>query len=245
MKTLKYSQPETGQICLVKIHPRTSITDRPVLRIYSGSTWDTQPENGPVTSVTAFRDDLWKVATQKCAQKYGLYIAATLLILTSLAFGQQRAPIDLSSTGQEAHFSAQSTPQTLPGSIVPVQVYGGGPQLRVTRVIDGDTIVLSNGEKVRILGIDADEPVSGTIRGQRATLHLSLLCKGKAVRLEFQRDKPERDFAGRLLAYVHLAQGDSTGMDLGADLVKHGLVDVYTKKYRCDRAEEYLNLKKD
>lgn len=92
----------------------------------------------------------------------------------------------------------------------------------VERVIDGDTIVLSNGEKVRFIGIDTpelsqssklneDARRSGqdirTIQkmGQEAYEFVRNLLEGKRVRLEFDVD--QRDRYGRLLAYVFLEDG--------------------------------------
>jgi len=67
----------------------------------------------------------------------------------------------------------------------------------VERVIDGDTLKLTNGEEVQMIGIKApeDEKV-----GQEATEFIKWL-EGKEIELEF--DVQERDKYGRLLAYVY------------------------------------------
>jgi len=90
----------------------------------------------------------------------------------------------------------------------------------VERVIDGDTIKLTNGERVRLIGIDAPESQPNdkakrdaertgqdleTINkmGQRATEFLKrFINEGDTVELEF--DVQKWDKYGRLLAYVYL-----------------------------------------
>jgi len=75
---------------------------------------------------------------------------------------------------------------------------------RVEAVVDGDTIRLAGGEKVRYLGIDTPEvhhpgkPVEDF--GPEATEANRLLVEGRSVVLIF--DQQERDRYGRLLAYV-------------------------------------------
>lgn len=76
----------------------------------------------------------------------------------------------------------------------------------VTRVLDGDTIVLSDGNKVRYIGIDTPE-LYGTTEdtecfAQEAKRRNQELILGKTVRLE--RDVSETDEYGRLLRYVYI-----------------------------------------
>jgi len=90
----------------------------------------------------------------------------------------------------------------------------------VERVIDGDTIKLTNGERVRLIGIDTPESkpnakaMQDSMRtgkdlkaiykmGQEATEFVSeYFNKDKEVLLQF--DVQERDKYGRLLAYVYI-----------------------------------------
>ncbi len=69
----------------------------------------------------------------------------------------------------------------------------------VDRVLDGDDLLLSNGEDVHLLGIDC--PDSATDEGKRAKEFVRELVEGKEVRLEL--DVGKRDEYGRLLAYVY------------------------------------------
>ncbi len=77
---------------------------------------------------------------------------------------------------------------------------------QVARVIDGDSIELVGGQKVRYIGIDAPELFDNknrmTCEGEAGHKANKLLVEGKAVRLV--RDVSERDKYGRLLRYVYL-----------------------------------------
>lgn len=92
-------------------------------------------------------------------------------------------------------------------------------QVMVVKVYDGDTVGLSDGQKVRLIGIDtpeehdsdklyADARKSGqdvaTIKamGQKAHQFTSRWVLGQTVRLEF--DQERRDKYGRLLAYLYV-----------------------------------------
>jgi micrococcal nuclease len=72
----------------------------------------------------------------------------------------------------------------------------------VTRVIDGDTIVLSNGEYVRYIGIDTPEMNPEEPFAREATQANRDLVEHKTVRLE--KDTSETDRYGRLLRYVYV-----------------------------------------
>lgn len=111
----------------------------------------------------------------------------------------------------------------------------------VRKVIDGDTIELEDGEKVRLLGIDAPE------RGKRcyneAKNKLKQLIEGREVVLE--RDMRNRDVFGRLLRYIFI---DDTFINL--ELVREGYGYAYivdpNAKYASEikGAEELAKLKK-
>ncbi len=71
---------------------------------------------------------------------------------------------------------------------------------KVIEVIDGDTIRIENGKRVRLIGIDA--PEKGEKCYREAKEFLKKLVLGKIVRLE--ADKLDKDIYGRLLRYVYL-----------------------------------------
>lgn len=77
---------------------------------------------------------------------------------------------------------------------------------KVKRVIDGDTIELENGEKVRYIGINAPE-IGGEVDTEECFAQESLnknkeLVEGKTIFLE--KDLSDKDKYGRLLRYVYL-----------------------------------------
>ena len=121
-------------------------------------------------------------------------LAVPLLVAAPLVAG-----CGLVSSARDRATSAAPVPPGQPGSAT------------VTRVIDGDTIVVALGghdERVRLIGIDTPETVSPVkpvqCYGKQASNHTkALLPPGTAVRLV--RDVEARDVYGRLLAYVYRA----------------------------------------
>lgn len=80
----------------------------------------------------------------------------------------------------------------------------------VTRVIDGDTFEIQNGQKVRLIGVDTPESVhpdaeKNTEFGKAASAYTKNMLEGKKVYLE--KDVSETDRYGRLLRYVYLEDG--------------------------------------
>ncbi len=87
-------------------------------------------------------------------------------------------------------------------------------------VVDGDTIVLDNGEKVRYLGIDTPEITSNQVWAEEAMEYNRSLVAGKYVRLEY--DQIKRDRYNRLLAFVWIGK-----KMVNEELVREGLAYVY------------------
>ncbi len=96
----------------------------------------------------------------------------------------------------------------------------------VIQVIDGDTIVIEGGYRVRYIGIDTPEihPQLDPY-GMEALQANRELVEGKIVRLE--RDVSQTDRYGRLLRYVYV-----DGIFVNAELVRLGL--AYAKAYPPD-----------
>ncbi len=88
---------------------------------------------------------------------------------------------------------------------------------RVTRVIDGDTITIEGGYRVRYIGIDTPE-IHPELRayGMEALEANRKLVEGKEVWLEW--DVSETDKYGRLLRYVYVED-----IFVNAELVRQGL----------------------
>lgn len=104
---------------------------------------------------------------------------------------------------------------------------------RVTQVIDGDTIIIEGGYRVRYIGIDTPE-IHPELEayGTEALEANRELVEGKEVRLE--RDVSETDRYGRLLRYVYMDD-----VFVNAELVRQGLAEA--KAYPPDvKYQEYL-----
>ena len=85
-----------------------------------------------------------------------------------------------------------------------IKIYDG--TVLVTRAIDGDTIELENGQRVRYIGIDTPETVDPRkpvqCFGVEASNRNKQLVENKRVRLE--KDISETDKYGRLLRYIYV-----------------------------------------
>lgn len=114
----------------------------------------------------------------------------------------------------------------------------------VTRVVDGDTIVVGPEERVRLIGIDTPESVKpGTpveCFAREAGAFLEKLLEGRRVRLEL--DVEERDRYGRLLAYVYRR---SDGLFVNAELVRRGYATVATFPPNVRHVEEFVRLQRE
>lgn len=95
----------------------------------------------------------------------------------------------------------------------------------VTRVVDGDTIEIEDGEKVRYIGVNTPESVDPRkvvqCFGKEASEYNKKLVEGKRVRLE--PDVEDRDKYHRLLRYVWL--GDTM---VNEKLMQDGYAQVMT-----------------
>jgi len=91
----------------------------------------------------------------------------------------------------------------------------------VTRIVDGDTIELGNGETVRIVGIDT--PEVGQCGYEPASNHMADLVLGKSVRLAVSDEDTDR--YGRLLRYVDIPSSQSgvgRVVDAGLNQIRSG-----------------------
>lgn len=91
--------------------------------------------------------------------------------------------------------------------------------VRVTRVVDGDTIEIEGGTKVRYLGMNTPETVHPTkpveCFGHEASNYNKSLLSGGLVRLV--KDITNTDKYGRLLRYVYLPDGTFVNLTLVTD----------------------------
>ncbi len=108
---------------------------------------------------------------------------------------------------------------------------------QVSKVIDGDTIELSNGDRVRYIGIDTPEFRNGIPDpyAQEAYEANKKLVEGKEVQLEL--DVQKRDKYGRILAYVYV--GD---LFVNAWLIENGYAQIMTIPPNITHQELFLAL---
>lgn len=126
-------------------------------------------------------------------------------------------------------------------SSVPARA-GADPEtyFRVVRVVDGDTCVLDQIGKVRLIGVDTPETVDPRkpvqFYGKEASAFLRKLIDGKKVRIEY--DQQRKDKYNRTLGYLYLPDGTF----INSMLIEKGYAHAYTRfafKYLAEfRAKE-------
>jgi micrococcal nuclease len=121
---------------------------------------------------------------------------------------------------------------------------GGATERHATlgRVVDGDTLELRDGTRVRLIGIDTPEvahPDFGDeCYGPEASKYTEhLLRPGDGLRLVFDVDRYDR--YGRLLAYVYRA---ADGLFVNARIVARGYAYVETVPPNVAHAEQFRRL---
>lgn len=114
--------------------------------------------------------------------------------------------------------------------------------LYASHIIDGDTIELSNGQRVRYIGIDTPEVREKKGLGwfynprpyaKEAKDFNQRLVSGKPIRLEF--DVQRNDKYGRLLAYVYAGE-----KMVNLEMVKEGYAMIYVYPPNIKYGEEFL-----
>lgn len=112
----------------------------------------------------------------------------------------------------------------------------------VKRVVDGDTFVIGNGQKVRMIGINTPESVDPRRKvefyGKEASQYVKKMLEGKKVLLQW--GQTPQDKYGRWLAWVWLPDGTF----VNGELVAKGYAQVYTFKDNPEHAEYLLQLQK-
>ncbi len=123
------------------------------------------------------------------------------------------------------------------------EIGGRGPacgpsEAVVKRVIDGDTVELEDGQRVRFLLIDTPESTQGKddCFGQESSNFNRELLEGKTIQLSYDRECT--DSYDRLLAYIELE-----GRDVNALFLERGLACVlHIPPNGRERIQEYRDL---
>lgn len=116
--------------------------------------------------------------------------------------------------------------------LMPVGLSGGGDLQGaiVTNVVDGDTIDLQDGQRVRLLGINT--PEKGQFYFEEATKRLKELVLDREVTLEM--DKSNKGKYGRLLRHVYV-----DGKNTGRILLREGYANVFFMSPDLKYKEEF------
>jgi len=133
---------------------------------------------------------------------------------------------------------AELSPSQSPSSTLPPSPIATGEYL-VTRVIDGDTIEIEGGKRVRYIGIDTPEITSTDCYGAEATRRNKELVLGKRVDLE--KDVSETDRYGRLLRYVYVMAEKGTRIEVNKTLVQEGYAQASTYPPDISHQIEFKN----
>ena len=159
------------------------------------------------------------VSTAKCSPRYLvikvnntklLIIICGIIIVSGLGFLFANSPI--------------------PESQVSINKESTQSGVLVTHVVDGDTIEISTGEKIRLLGVDTPETVDPRrpvgCFGKEASNKLKSLLEGKRVYLE--KDFSETDKYDRLLRFVYLPLENNDRLFVNDYLIREGFAKVLT-----------------
>ena len=115
-------------------------------------------------------------------------------------------------------------------------------QYEVIRVIDGDTVELKNGERLRYNDIDTPETVHPSkpveCYGPEASAKNKELVEGETILVEL--GNPEKDRYGRLLGYVYIDD-----LFVNAELVRGGYAEVNSYGNPGSKIAELINIERD
>lgn len=95
--------------------------------------------------------------------------------------------------------------------------FGKSYKDEVKKIIDVDTVQLTNGQRVKLIGIST---INNTQARKEGIMFLSHLCKGKQVVFEYE-DK-RYDKKGRILAYMFLLDG----LFINRELIANGYATI-------------------
>jgi micrococcal nuclease len=129
------------------------------------------------------------------------------------------------------------TLRTVTHSAPPVEVRKNDQVARkVLKVVDGDTLLLSPAEKVRLIGVNTPETIDPRkaveCYGKEASEFTRKMVEGKTVRLELDdayAKRHHKDRYDRTLAYVYLENGTL----LNSEIIRQGYGRVFSRyKFR-------------
>lgn len=93
-----------------------------------------------------------------------------------------------------------------------------GDKAIVTRIIDGDTVVIEGGESVRLIGIDSAEKNEPCFESAKEKLEQLILNK----KVVLEKDQTDRDKYQRYLRYIFYG-----GKNINIEMTKSGMAVAY------------------
>ena len=148
--------------------------------------------------------------------------------------GRAAALVIVAALAAEQYFSARPEPPA---------PHAAGDTAVVLRVVDGDTLLLADHTRIRLLGVDTpetkrpDTPVEPF--GPEASAFSKAHVEGRTVRLEF--DKERHDKYGRVLAYVYVGDWflneELLRAGLGHAITNHPYSESMKRRFRAAERE--------
>lgn len=112
----------------------------------------------------------------------------------------------------------------------------------IIKVVDGDTVEIEGGARVRLLGVDTPETVDPRrpvgCFGKEASNKAKELLSGRRVSLE--KDISDTDKYGRLLRYIYLPLENGQTLFVNDYLIREGFAKVLTIPPDVGFAEQFL-----
>lgn len=156
----------------------------------------------------------------------GRFFAFACVVLLVAVAGCEQGPVPGSTTGNETQSTVQDDPTSTSVSTSiaprPTDDYNTAT---VKYVVDGDTLRLTDGDYVRLIGVDAPETDEYFYEEAKAALE-ELVAGGE---VELVKDVSETDKYGRLLRYVYVDD-----VFVNAELARQGA--ARSRRYEPDSA---------
>lgn len=162
-----------------------------------------------------------------------------ILLLIGLAINFQTENFLIPTSSLRSIETSQSTPSAALGI--------EGQEVLVVDVIDGDTIEIEGGDRVRYIGIDTPETVDPRrpvgCFGKEASLENKMLVEGKMIILV--KDVSEVDKFGRLLRYIYVKGEDGQTIFVNDYLIREGFAKASTFPPDVRYSEEFLQAERE
>lgn len=172
-------------------------------------------------------------------------VAAIILGLGLLWFGQTPsvAPLESDSAPLVEASPPIATNSAVIGAVIGIE----GERALVTKVIDGDTIVVNDKSTVRFIGVDTPETVDPRrpvgCFGKEASNEAKQLLSGQEIIL--QKDVSDTDKYGRSLRYIFLPLENDRLLFVNDYLVREGFAKVLTYPPDVKYNEQFRQAEKE